>query len=307
MKQTSQGLLTEIERFALNDGPGIRTTVFFKGCDLHCAWCHNPETIQTGPELHDYPKQCIGCRQCLAVCPNGALRFAAGRRVLDRSRCRHCGRCAAVCQAESLVMSGQWLSVDAVMREIRQDQAYYAESGGGVTLSGGEVLCQAGYALELTAACQASGIAVALETNLHTGGQPPSPCQMQLLQKVDLILFDLKLIDPSEHRRWTGSDNGRILANAEMLSKLDRPLIVRTPLIPGVTDAPDNLLRIAEWAARLTKVQYYELLNFNPLGAAKYQSLGRHNPFAAARPLPPQRLAEIAGLLSTAGIPVRIS
>ena len=229
---------------------------------------------------HYYSAKCISCGHCVAVCPTGAQQMRAAGHEFDRSLCIVCGKCAEVCYPGAMVMSGRNMTVDAVMAEIRQDKTYYEESGGGVTLSGGEVLCQPDFALALTEACHAEGIHVAIETNLASPFEGTKP----LLGKVDLVMFDLKIMDAETHRQWTGMDNRLILENVKKLSALKVPMIARTPLVPGITDSDENLTAIAEFMKDVEGIEYYELLNFNPLGEAKYRSLGLANLFKASRP-----------------------
>ena len=287
-------LITDIQRFSLRDGPGIRTTVFFKGCNMRCTWCHNPETLHFEQELMFYPTKCIGCGKCLTVCPTGA-RTTQG---IDRAKCNGCGACAEVCYAQALTMSGKEMTVEQIMEELLQDKAYYEASGGGVTLSGGEVLCQAEFALEITRACQAHGIPVALETNLSQPWEKAGA----LLEQVDLVMADLKLMDEAAHRKHTGISNAQVLEN---LRRLRKPLILRTPLIPGVTATEENLVAIGNFAASLPTLQYYELLNFNPLGSSKYDSLAKENLFAAALPYSEAEMNAFTGLLSQLPIQVK--
>lgn len=283
------GMITDIQRFSLNDGPGIRTTVFLKGCNLHCAWCHNPEAIRMTNELMVYPANCIGCGHCVPVCPSGARSIAAGVLQFDRSRCTACGACAAVCFPGALKMAGRSVSVEEVMGEILQDHAYYADSGGGVTLSGGELFCQAEFADALIDACRKEKIPVAVETNLNWQFESVRP----ILEKLDLIMFDVKIFDSVEHKRWTGVENAELLANARRLDTLGRPLIARTPLIPGATDCAENIRAIADFLQSFHNLLHYELLNFNPLGESKYRALKEKNPFLSARPLKPEALTRL--------------
>ncbi len=200
-------------------------------------------------------------------------------------------------------MAGTAMTVDEVMREIRQDRIYYTESGGGVTLSGGEILCQPAFALALAGACRAEGVSVALETNLNA----PAASVAELASKAELVLFDIKLIDPGAHHAATGADLTPVLENARLLAEMGIDLIVRTPLIPGVTDHTENVAGIAAFAARLASVRYYELLNFNPLGAAKYASLGLPYAFKDCRPLPPEKLSHLKAVAEAAGVTVKVS
>lgn len=291
------GMITDIQRFSLNDGPGIRTTVFLKGCNLHCAWCHNPETIRKKNELMVYPANCIGCGHCVPVCPSGARSIAAGVLQFDRTRCTACGACAAVCFPGALKMAGRSVSVAEVMGEILQDRAYYADSGGGVTLSGGELFCQAEFADALIDACREEKIPVAVETNLNWQFESVRP----ILDKLDLIMFDVKIFDSVEHKRWTGVENAELLDNARRLDTLDRPLIARTPLIPGATDSAENIRAIAGFLRNFRNLRCYELLNFNPLGESKYRALEEKNPFVSARPLKPEALNRLREAAESVG------
>ncbi len=296
------GMITDIQRFSLNDGPGIRTTVFFKGCNMRCAWCHNPETISPQRELHYHSRNCINCLHCVSVCPTGAQTAAEGRHHFNPQLCISCGNCAAICYPGAMEMSGTSLKIADIMGEILQDKPYYADSGGGVTLSGGEVLCQLPFAAGLAHACKEEGIPVAIETNLSL----PFEGMQTLLQQVDLIMCDLKLFDTQAHEKWTGAGNQRILENIKKLIVAKIPMIVRTPLIPGITDSDQNVGDIAAFLAGAENLMYYELLNFNPLGASKYDSLLRSNPFADARPLPAARLQELQAVAQAKGVPTRI-
>ena len=291
------GMITDIQRFSLNDGPGIRTTVFLKGCNLHCAWCHNPETIRKKNELMVYPANCIGCGHCVPVCPSGARSIAAGVLQFDRSRCTACGACAAVCFPGALKMAGRSVSVAEVMGEILQDRAYDADSGGGMTLSGGELFCQAEFADALIDACREEKIPVAVETNLNWQFESARP----ILEKLDLIMFDVKIFDSVEHKRWTGVENAELLDNARRLDTLDRPLIARTPLIPGATDSAENIRAIAGFLRNFRNLRCYELLNFNPLGESKYRALEEKNPFVSARPLKPEALNRLREAAESVG------
>ena len=291
------GMITDIQRFSLNDGPGIRTTVFLKGCNLHCAWCHNPETIRKKNELMVYPANCIGCGHCVPVCPSGARSIAAGVLQFDRSRCTACGACAAVCFPGALKMAGRSVSVAEVMGEILQDRAYYADSGGGMSLSGGELFCQAEFADALIDACREEKIPVAVETNLNWQFESARP----ILEKLDLIMFDVKIFDYVEHKRWTGVENAELLDNARRLDTLNRPLIARTPLIPGATDSAENIRAIAGFLRNFRNLRCYELLNFNPLGESKYRALEEKNPFVSARPLKPEALNRLREAAESVG------
>lgn len=293
-----QALITDIQRFSLSDGPGIRTTVFSKGCNMRCTWCHNPETLSFSRELMHYPDRCIGCMRCFSVCPTRAHKLENGVHTVDRGLCINCGKCANLCYAEALVMSGKEMTVDDIMNEVRRDKAYYDASGGGVTLSGGEVLCHVDFMTALAKACHAEGISVAIETNLSFPYEKIEP----LLAETDVVMADLKLFDDAMHRHYTGVSNKTTLEN---LARIDSvPLIVRTPLIPTVTATRENLRAIAKSLVGKKNLVYYQLLNFNPLGASKYDGIGKKNPFTEVRPYSGAEMAEFGAFLSD--IPVKV-
>lgn len=298
------GIITEIERFALHDGPGIRTTVFFKGCNMRCAWCHNPETLSERRELHYYAGKCIGCYKCVYACPSKAHKRINNEHRFFPNLCVRCGKCAGICYAGAMAVSGTPITVEDAMKEILPDKPYYQNSGGGVTLSGGEVLCQQEFAEALTDACHAEGIPVGIETNLSFPWEQIEP----FIKKLDLIMCDLKLYESEAHKTWTGLGSETIKENIRKLAQTGIPFLVRTPLIPGTTDSDENIADIAGFLAAADTghtMMYYELLNFNPLGDTKYQSLRRNNPFANAKPLPKERLRKLKAIAERAGILVR--
>lgn len=295
--------ITNIQRFSLNDGPGIRTTVFFQGCNMRCAWCHNPETLSAHAVLMHYENKCIGCGKCFEVCPKGAHKMEDGRHIIDRSLCVSCGKCAESCFASALVMSSRAYTVDEVMNEIRQDKLYYEESGGGVTVSGGEAALHGDFIVELARRCHDEGISIALESNMFLPWAKLEP----VLSSMDLIMCDIKIMECVPHKRWTGVDNQLILNNVGRASLLGIPMIVRTPLIPGATDSIENLRSIAEYIAKMKNIRCYELLNFNPLGASKRVALDAEDPFADSKPFSSAVLEEIAKALEGAGVALKLS
>ena len=296
------GHVTDIQRFSLHDGPGIRTTVFLKGCNMHCSWCHNPETIGFSNDLLYYDKNCIHCGYCLEVCKNQVhLSGENGIHLIDKSKCRLCGECVKGCFAEALKFAAREVSEDDVMREILSDRAYYEESGGGVTLSGGEALCQAQFVERIVDRCREEKISVAVETNLLHDFEKIKP----ILKKLNLVMFDIKIFNDDEHKKHTGVSNRLVLENAKKLDELGVPFIVRTPLIPGATDSNENILAIAEFASALKNLVVYELLNFNPLGSSKYTAIDKTNLFADAKSLPKERLSEIYELTKQFNVKIR--
>lgn len=276
--QNPKGRILHLQRLSTEDGPGIRTTVFFKGCPLHCAWCHNPESISPLPQTQWYAVRCIGCETCLSVCPNGCLTKDEAGLHIDRQRCEGCGKCAEACPAGALELLGRLVSVEELVAELLKDRAYYQSSGGGVTLSGGEPTLQADFAEALLRRLKEEGISTALDT---CGLTNPATL-VRLLAYTDLVLYDLKLWEEEEHIRFTGVSNRRIQENllfiAERMRRKGTPraLWVRTPLIPGTTDRAENLTAIGRFLAQELDglIQRWELCAFNNLCRDQYTRLG---------------------------------
>lgn len=272
MEGTLTGTTFNIQRFSTEDGPGIRTTVFFKGCPLRCAWCHNPEGLSPEPELMWYDVRCIGARECLRVCPVEALELTPFGMRIDRRRCTLCGACVSACPAGALELIGRQWTVDALFAEIAKDAVFYETSGGGVTFSGGEPMLQAEFVAALAERCRQAGIPVALDTS----GAVPWERYERVLPHVDLVLYDLKLWDPARHRAGTGLDNARILDNARRMAGWGIPMWIRTPIIPGYTADVENIAGLADFIAReLPNVQRWDLLAYTNLGQPKYHRLDR--------------------------------
>lgn len=292
-------MISDIQKFSLQDGPGIRTTVFFKGCNMHCVWCHNPETFSMKQDLMFYSSKCIGCGACYQACKTGAL-TKEGNRVYNKALCIQCGNCVEVCAPGALKLVGQKMTVEEVMAVIREDRDYYEASGGGVTLSGGEVLMQADFAAELLRACKEEGISTAIESNLSG----PFANIQKLLPYLDRIYSDIKLMDPKAHKTYTGMSNQMTLDNIRALAGRGIPLVVRTPLIPGITDGPENIQGIARWLRENAEIEAYELLNYNPLAEAKFQELGIPYTPGTLKRKTKAEVAFLAELARNEGIPV---
>lgn len=258
-----------IERYALHDGPGIRTTVFFKGCPLKCPWCHNPELRSFAPEMAFHQDRCIGCGECLEACPEGALNLASKDRI-DRSRCTGCGECARACPGLALERIGGSHDVPGLMERLLLDRTFYETSGGGVTLSGGEPACQFPFVMELLRALEAEHIPTAIETS----GFTPRRHFEEILPLLDLVLFDLKAAEPATHLALTGVSNEGILANlAHLAAARPEDVIVRVPLIPGYTATRSNVSAIAD-LLRSLGIRRYALLPYHPYGLSKAESIG---------------------------------
>jgi pyruvate formate lyase activating enzyme len=264
-----------IQRMSTEDGPGIRTTVFFKGCTLACDWCHNPESIDARPETVWHSERCIGCHTCDDVCVHGGLVRGAGGIDIDRTTCQRCGGCADECPALALEQLGTRWALDDLVHEVAKDRPYFARSGGGVTASGGEPAVQADFVTAFLAACRETG----LHTVLDTCGVASADALLAMAHQADLVLYDLKLVDDEVHRAHTGAGNGRVLDNLRALAADPEAgeLWIRTPLIPGITATGDNVGAIArllrdELGGRVAR---WELCAFNNLCQHKYERLGR--------------------------------
>jgi pyruvate formate lyase activating enzyme len=261
----------EIERYATEDGPGIRTVVFFKGCNLGCRWCQNPESHSPRPQVMFYKNRCVACRRCLEACPADAIQeIPALGFITDPRRCRLCGACVDVCLSDARKIVGQQISLDAVMEEIRRDRAFYDESGGGVTFSGGEPLLQADAVRELARRCRGEGIHTAVET----AGSVPWPKIEGVFPWLDLLYFDLKHIDSEAHSRYTGVPLDLILTNLRRAGNCFENLVVRIPVVPGVNATRETMARMFSYLLEETKIRRVELLPFHRLGLAKYEGLG---------------------------------
>ena len=265
-----KGMVLNIQRFSTHDGPGIRTTVFFKGCSNACAWCHNPEAIRLEREVQVFPHQCIGCGRCLNICPEHAHEVVDGEKGYHRELCRQCGRCVEGCFAGALVMAGESMNVDEVMEEILKDEPYYRHSKGGVTFSGGEPVLQKDFLLALLQRCKACDVHTAIET----AGNYRWAYLEALLPHTDLIMYDLKILDSELHRRYVGNKGERVRDNLLKLAAAHRPVIVRTPVVGGVNDTEKEISDIARFIKDMDGLLYYQLLPYHELGNAKRESLG---------------------------------
>lgn len=271
------GTVFDIQKFSLHDGPGIRTTVFLKGCPLRCAWCHNPESWKKQHEILYCAEKCIHCGNCVTLCPQGCHSVDENGHHFDRTRCTGCGACTEKCYAEALSLCGKEWTVEAVLEEVLKDRAFYENSGGGMTISGGEPMAQFPFTLELIRQGKAAGLHVALETC----GFAQEKQYAELTGLVDLFLFDIKSMNDENHRKFTGQSNELILSNLRFLDSCGATIRLRCPLIPGLNDAEDDLRRIGELANTLSHVAGIDVEPYHPLGVSKASQLGLKDCFTA--------------------------
>jgi pyruvate formate lyase activating enzyme len=296
------GRIFDIKRYSIHDGPGIRTTVFLKGCTLRCFWCHNPESIAAGPELMHWPARCSRCHACVKACPTGALSAdAAGVVAVDRSKCDLCGRCAEACLYDAMQIVGREVCVEEVMAEVERDRVFYEQSGGGVTLSGGDPLVQSDFAEALFDACRSRG----LRTALDTAGMSQNGTLDRLADKADILLYDLKIMDEARHKEFTGVSNAPILDNLKRLAAAGREIWVRVPLIGGVNDDEDNIRRTIAFLLSLKTVRRVGLLPYHAGGLDKARRIDRESHFRKYAPPSEERIAAIETAFRDAGFEVR--
>jgi len=264
------GLVFDIQRGCLHDGPGIRTTVFLKGCPLRCAWCHNPEAMSASPQLFFTEDKCVSCGKCAAVCHQRVHRLQNSEHSVEFTKCLQCGACVDACDHEGLRIVGKEMSADEVMKEVLADADFYLRSGGGITLSGGEPLFQPRFVRELLARSKESGI----HTCVETSGFVAESTLREILPLIELVLFDYKVSDHKLHRELTGVTDDPILQNLDMAYRMKAPIVLRCPLIPGINDGDDHLRGIANLSARYPALVGVEVIPYHGMGLNKARSIG---------------------------------
>jgi len=292
------GTVFNIQRFSVHDGPGIRTTVFLKGCPLACAWCHNPEGIASGPEVTLSLNRCIECGECVQVCPLSLPVPGAAPTAEALDLCLSCGACAEACPCEARQLAGRHMTVEEVVAEVLKDRIFFDESGGGVTFSGGEPLWQAGFLRRLLSACRNLGIHTAVDTS----GLASWEDLAAVAELTDLILYDIKMMDDGVHQTYTGVSNRPILANLRRLGAVHRRIWVRVPVIPGINDSQENLEATARLAASAEGVERVCLLPYHPLGEDKLRRLGRDSILTELSRPSTARMENLVNMVEATGV-----
>ncbi len=298
--------ILQIQRLSTEDGPGIRTTVFFKGCSLKCSWCQNPESISSAPEIQWMETKCIGCRTCIEVCPEKALTLTDMGMQIRRELCTNCGLCSEACPSTAMELLGVKWDLDDLMREVEKDRIYFEKSGGGITASGGEPVVQAGFVSDFFKRLKESGI----HTALDTCGFYSEKALDKILPYSDMVLYDLKEIDPANHTEYTGNSNEVIFNNLIHIydymrtHSMPHELWIRTPIIPGATERNENITGIGRFIATHLKdgISRWELCSFNNLCRDKYLRLGLDWPFKESSLLTKDRMEELTEIARETGV-----
>nr|MDO8098439.1 glycyl-radical enzyme activating protein [Candidatus Njordarchaeota archaeon] len=288
----SEAMIFNIQKFSTEDGPGIRTTVFLKGCPLRCLWCHNPEGLALHPEIVWYDVKCVGCGECTKTCPEGAITKTSEGLVTNRTLCKNCGKCAETCTSGARELIGKVMTVDQVLQEVEKDKVFYDTTGGGVTLSGGEPAIYPEFATELFKKCKNGSI----HTALNTSGYAKWETLERILRYTDLVLYDLKQMDPRKHIEQVGVPPQLIWKNLKEIDGARKPIWIRTPVIPSYTDDEENIRKIAEFISELKNVERWDLLPYHKFGEPKMVRLGREYILKGLEPPSEESMLRLKGI-----------
>lgn len=297
-----KGNVFDIKKFAVHDGPGIRSTLFLKGCPLKCIWCHNPEGIENRKHLWWFEHRCIGCGSCITACPRNALsrenQSNASLIHINKDVCNNCGDCVDVCPTKALAFDGYELEAEEAVEKLLEDRIFYEQSGGGITISGGDPLFQSDFSIAVLSECKKRGIHTAIETSMYA---KPEVFE-SFFGLVDLFIVDIKLFDNSLHKKYTGRGNTLILSNFRKLTAANQQVLVRIPLIPNITAVEENIKAIAGFVRETSKDTPIELINFNPLSANKYRIMGKeYNFLTHMKPFTDKAVDEFYSLIEAQG------
>jgi glycyl-radical enzyme activating protein len=285
---SEKAIVFDIQRASIHDGPGIRTTVFLKGCLLDCLWCHNPEAVSANPQLFFHFDKCAQCGDCAKVCEEDVHHFADGSHTIDFEKCTLCGKCVEACNFNALKIIGKEISIDEVMHEVMADFDFYTNSGGGMTLSGGEPLLQFSFSMELLKRCKEKGV----NTCVETSGYVSEVHLREILPVVDILLFDYKISRSDEHRNYTGVPNDSILRNLDIAYDTGIPIILRCPVVPGISDTEHHFKSIRALDEKYLNLKGIEILPYHNIGNNKRTSIGTHETLADLNTITPEVAAQ---------------
>lgn len=302
--EDTRGVIFNIQNYSIHDGPGIRTTVFLKGCPLRCLWCQNPESILFQPVIFFNAEKCTGCGKCVTACPEGAIEITEGKSKTNRNLCKGLGKCAEICPNDARNLMGRYVTAGEVFKEVNGDLLFYQNSGGGVTLSGGDPIAQPDFAISILKLCRDAGIHTAIDTS----GYAKWETLERILKYVDLVLYDFKHMDPHKHNKYTGVSNDLILDNAKKIHReLNLHMLARVPILPGYNDSSENLEKTARFIANELETSIrVHLLPYHRLGETKYERLEEPNKSVSIQPPRDEHMEKIKELFESFGLEVHL-